>query len=140
MILRCPRREGLELLGVGDRVGQTLGVREVGSEDDPVGADGLDEADRVFLEEGVDPDVAPQDRDRVLLVETSGCLAYELPQGVDEREHPARAVLDREDAQAGEAGEHAVGHRRAHGVEDAAAHEVLHVLEGGWSAKGSSSS
>ena len=61
--------QAVELLGVGDRVGQTLRVWEVRAEDDAVGADGLDEAEGVLLEEGVDPYVAAKDRDRVFLVQ-----------------------------------------------------------------------
>ena len=61
--------QALEHLGVGDRVGQTLGVRKVGTEYDAVGTDGLDQADGVFFKEGVDPDVPAQNGDRVLLEE-----------------------------------------------------------------------
>ena len=50
-------RQALKHFGVGDRVGKTLGVRKVRAEDDSVGADGLDEANGVLFEEGVDPDV-----------------------------------------------------------------------------------
>ena len=47
----CSWREPGEVVDEGERVGHALGVRVVGAEEDVVGAEQLDEADRVVLVE-----------------------------------------------------------------------------------------
>ena len=59
-------------------------MRKVGSEDDAVGSDGLNQANGVFFEEGVDPDVPAQDGDGVLF-EEAWLLRVGVPQRVDKR-------------------------------------------------------
>ena len=95
--------KSLEVVDVGDRVGHALGVRVVGTEAHVVDTDQVDEALRVLLVERVDPDVALQHVDRVLL-EQLRLQVVGLVEVLDRRPHPVAAVLHREDLDASGSG------------------------------------
>ena len=105
-------------VGVGERIAHALGVREVGAEHDVVDRDAeVDEALGVGLVEGVDPDVAVEDLDGVLVEEHRALVVVPLELGV-EGPDPRGGVLDRHEPQLREPGGEAVPDDRGHGVDE----------------------
>ena len=77
-----------------DGLGQPFGVRVVGAEHHPVGADEPDDVHRVVLVERVHPDVPLERRHRVLGEEVRVHLV-DVGERLEERPDPAGPVLDR---------------------------------------------
>src|SRR5579884_3477555 len=104
-------------LGVGQRVGHALGVREVRPEHDVVDRDAqVDQPLRVGLVERVDVDAAVERLHRVLVEEHRAGLPGPLELLV-EGPDPGARELDREELEPREAGGQAVADDRGHGVD-----------------------
>ena len=114
--------EALEFVDVGQRVGEALGVGEVGAEEQSLDAEQVAQHHHVVLEVGRDPDVGEELLDRVAL-EGEGHLAVGAPHVPEEFGHPHAAILDRQDAQAREAAEDTVADECGEGVGDGAVGE-----------------
>src|SRR5262245_4286906 len=111
-------RESLgQAVDVAARLGQALGVRVVRPEQHVVGAHRVDEGVEVVLVERVDPDVALEGLDRIL-VEPLGHHLVGVGEVAQERVHPVGPVLDERHLQVREPGEGAVAGEGRHGVLD----------------------
>ena len=99
-----------ELLHVAGRIGEPLGVRVVGAEQHVVDADQVGEGDEVLLPERAHVDVPLHDLHRILQ-EVLRHLLVEVLEVLDERLHPAAAVLDHRHLELREARQRAVADR-----------------------------